>query len=244
MLATESLTKRFGGITAVDDVSFEIEEGELAALIGPNGAGKSTLFNLVAGYYTPDDGTVRFKTENVTDLTPTERTWEGMTRTFQHPNSFESLTVMENMIFPVRSDDDFSAFSEGKSDERLDQAREYLEIVGLGGYEDQLCEELSYGQKRLLQLATSLMTEPDVLLLDEPTGGINPRLIDEIKQLLLDLNDRGLTILLIEHNMNLVMDLVDRILVLHHGELIASGPPEEIQNDERVLEVYLTGGAQ
>lgn len=244
MLATKSLTKRFGGITAVDDVSFEIEEGELTALIGPNGAGKSTLFNLVAGYYTPDEGTVRFNAEDVTTLTPTERTWKGMTRTFQHPNSFESLTVMENMVFPVRNEDDFSALGDGKSSKRLEQARKYLETVGLGGYEDQLCEELSYGQKRLLQLATSLMTEPDILLLDEPTGGINPRLIDEIKEMLLDLNDRGLTILLIEHNMNLIMDLADRILVLHHGELIASGSPGEIQNDERVLEVYLTGGAQ
>jgi neutral amino acid transport system ATP-binding protein len=244
MLVGNSLRKEFDGITAVEDCSFQVEEGEFVAVIGPNGAGKSTLFNLLAGYYPPTQGTVEFEGDDVTGLSPTERTWKGMTRTFQHPNSFESLTVMENMIFPVRNREDFSSFNSGKSSSRLAKAREHLDTVGLAQYENQLCEELSYGQMRLLQLAASLMTDPDMLLLDEPTGGINPRLIEDLKELLLKLNEEGLTILIIEHNMSIVMDIVDRILVLHHGELIADGPPEDIQDDEQVLEVYLTGGAE
>jgi branched-chain amino acid transport system ATP-binding protein len=240
VVRTEGITKHFGGLTAVDDVDIEVESGEIVGLIGPNGAGKSTLFNCITGTLAPDEGRVFLGDEEVTDWPEHKIAREGLLRMFQHTRIFGGMTVMQNMLTAADEDVDVTATLTRPSDESREQATELLQYVGLWGLRDVRAGRMSFGQQKLLEFAMALMSDPDVLLMDEPAGGINPSMIEKLLDYIRDANtEQEVTILLIEHNMDFVMEIADRIYVLAHGEKIAEGPPEEIQNDERVLDAYL-----
>jgi len=246
LLVVEGLQKRFGGVNAVNGCTFTVREGAITALIGPNGAGKTTVFNLITGLIRPDAGSIEFKGEPLTDLRPFEINRVGLARTFQMLRLFSRLTVIENLMVahpgaterpwdrlfrPLRVRDEEAA--------KERRAHGLLEMVSLEGKQDAEAGDLSYGQQKLLDIARCLATEADVLLLDEPVAGVNPRIRDHIKRLLAELKGEGRTILLIEHDMTFVMELADTVIVLDHGEKIAEGPPARIRKDRRVIKAYL-----
>lgn len=239
ILEVEGLSKRFGGNRAVDDCSFTVPEGSITALIGPNGSGKTTVFNLISGVMTPDAGTIRFAGEPIEKLAPWSRAHRGIGRTFQITRLFREMTVLENVVAPLR---DFSLGQLGLgavSGSEARRAEELLDFVGMAAYRDVPASALSYGQQKLVELAQVLVLEPKLILLDEPAGGINPTLIERMGGLIRELNAQGTTFLLVEHNMPFVLGLCDPVRVLARGRTIAQGTPDEIQKDPLVLDAYL-----
>ncbi|MFQ5813131.1 MAG: ABC transporter ATP-binding protein [Anaerolineae bacterium] len=239
MLEVRDLSKSFGGIQAVQRCNFSVQEGSVTGLIGPNGSGKTTCFNLITGFLKPDTGEVRFKGNPITARRPSQICHEGISRTFQITRLFKNLTALENMIVPVRQVGFRTLFHDSVKRHEEERAMELLSFVGLTELKDELAGNLSFGQQKLLEFAAILMAEPELVLLDEPAGGVNPVMIEKIEGHIRELNERGITFLVVEHNMRMVMGLCDYVIVLHHGTNVAEGEPEEIQNDPRVLEAYL-----
>ncbi len=241
VLRAEGITKRFGGLTAVDDVDVEVHEGEIVGLIGPNGAGKSTLFNCITGTLTADEGRVTLQGQDVTDWPEYKIGRSGLGRMFQETRIFGGMSVRKNLLLAAQEGGaDIGGLLRQPDDSLLDRTNELLDYVDLGGLADTRAGRLSFGQQKLIEFVMALMGEPDLLLMDEPAGGINPAMLENLIEYIRTANDEEeATIFLIEHNMDFVMEIADRIYVLAHGERIAEGTPEEIQNDERVINAYL-----
>lgn len=246
MLSAHNLSKRFGGVKAVDSCSFEVERGTIVGLIGPNGAGKSTVFNIVTGLVEPDAGKVVFKGVDITMLKPHQRANMGIARTFQLARVFGGMSVLDNVLLGVRDQHEevwhslVRAGAMRKEERRnVERCAHWLGFVGLHGKLQEHAKSLSYGQQKLLEIARALVADPGLLILDEPTAGVNPVMKEKIKGILKKLRDEGKTILLIEHDMRFVMGLCDKVVVLDHGQELAVGKPGEIQKDPRVLEAYL-----
>ena len=239
LLEVKGLERSFEGVHAVDACSFTVERGTITGLIGPNGSGKTTTFNLIGGTMRADAGEVWLDGERIDRRKPWARAYAGIGRTFQITRVFADMTVLENVVAPLRS------FSWGQlragavSGEEASRADELLEFVGMQEYRDQPAEALSFGQRKLVELAQVLMLDPKLILLDEPAGGINPTLIARMAEMIRELNARGKTFLIVEHNMPLVLSLCDPVLVLARGSCICAGAPDEIQRDQRVLDAYL-----
>lgn len=250
-LQVESVEKHFGGITAVDGASFAVERGSLTGLIGPNGAGKSTTFNLVTGIHQPDAGVVRFEGEDITGLRPHEVANRGLVRTFQIARELGEMTVLENMMLAPKGQHGENVFrsvlpglrgqvvrQERELRERAWETLDFFEIDHLAG---EFAENLSGGQRKLLEMARALMTDPDMLLLDEPLAGVNPTLEEKLLEHIHTLRDRGYTFLLVEHDMDVIMENCEHVIVMHQGRLLSEGTPAEVTGDERVVEAYLGG---
>jgi len=250
-LVVSDLVKSFGGITAVDGASFRVERGSLTGLIGPNGAGKSTTFNLITGVHAPDSGTVTFNGEEITGLEPHQVANRGLVRTFQIARELKEMTVLENMMLAPKGQVGerlWRSVTPGVRGGVIEQERELLERVWetLEFFEiDHLAEEfagnLSGGQRKLLELARALLTDPDMLLLDEPFAGVNPTLEARLLDHVHELKDRGYTFLLVEHDMDLIMENCEHVVVLHQGRVLTEGTPAEVRDDEEVIEAYLGG---
>jgi ABC-type branched-subunit amino acid transport system ATPase component len=240
LLEIEGLTKRFGGVTAVDACSFTVPEGSVTALVGPNGSGKTTAFNLITGYARADSGAIRFAGAHLRRPDPTRLARRGLTRTFQQARVFADLTLVQNLVAALQQPWRATLRRAVRRRERA-RALELLDEFGLARLADERAGSLSYGQKKLLEFATVLIGEPRLVLLDEPAAGVNPVLVEQIEQRIRELNARGLTFLVVEHNMNLVMRLCDPVVVLDHGTKLAEGRPDELRNDPRVLDAYLGG---
>ena len=232
LLSVAGVTKRFGGITANRDVSFDVAPGELVGIIGPNGSGKSTLFEVISGFYRPDAGEVRLDGAPLTGLSPDRVCRLGVARTFQKLRPFAGLTVVDNVMVGAltRTHDVRHA---------RERARDLLARVGLGEKADAYARTLSTGQRKRLELARALATEPRILLLDEVTGGVDQRSIPGLVQLVRDLHRGGLTLLVVEHNMRVITAVAQRIVALYLGEKIADGAPDVVTRDRRVVEAYL-----
>lgn len=241
VLRTDGVTKRFGGLTAVDDVDVEVQKGEIVGLIGPNGAGKSTLFNCITGTLSADEGSVYLQGEDVTDWPEYKIARAGLGRMFQETRIFGDMTVRKNLLLAAQEGGaNVGSLLRRPDDALVARTEELLDYVDLGGLAETRAGRLSFGQQKLIEFAMELMAEPDLLLMDEPAGGINPSMLENLIQYIRRANeDEEATIFLIEHNMDFVMEIADRIYVLAHGERIAEGTPEEIQNDQRVLDAYL-----
>ncbi|MGZ4382273.1 MAG: ABC transporter ATP-binding protein [Gaiellaceae bacterium] len=238
LLELEGLQKRFGGIVAVDDCSFSVAPGTITGLIGPNGSGKTTVFNLVTGYVSADAGRIVFGGLPVRRPTPDSLARHGLVRTFQQARIFPRLTLVDNLALARPGPWWSVATARVKRAERA-RAEELLDEFGLVTYADVAAEELSYGQQKLLEFATTLMGEPRLVLLDEPTAGVNPVVIERIVTHIRRLNEQGLTFLVVEHDMEVVMSLCDPVIVLDRGTKIAEGPPAAVQSDPAVLDAYL-----
>jgi branched-chain amino acid transport system ATP-binding protein/branched-chain amino acid transport system permease protein len=244
LLELERLSKRFGGLTALDDCSFSVREGSITGLIGPNGSGKTTVFNLVSGFVPGAGGEVRFDDQRIDHLRSWARPSLGIGRTFQITRLFKQLTVLENVVAPLSRFSVRQLAAGGTSGAEAARARELLDLVGLGAFGDRTAGTLSFGQQKLVELAQVLMLEPKLILLDEPAGGVNPSLIEHIAELIRELNRDGISFLVVEHNMPLVLELCDPVIVLAAGRCIAQGPPAVIQRDPEVLGAYLGGDGQ
>ncbi len=240
LLRTEDVSKAFGGVQALSDASLEVERGGITGLIGPNGSGKTTLFNVITGYVRADSGQVYLDGRAITNLRPSRVFGLGIGRTFQLTRIFPSLTVLENMLVAAqhkhRSGNPLAAAGGAVARRR---AMELLEFVGLTGHADALAGTLSYGQRKLLELAYVLVADPEIVLLDEPAGGVNPSLINYIADRIKEMNAAGKTFLIVEHNMDFVMGLCHSVTVLDSGTVVAAGPPAEIRSNPRVLDAYL-----
>jgi neutral amino acid transport system ATP-binding protein len=248
LLRTDGISKAFGGVQALDDCSIEVEQGSIAGLIGPNGSGKTTLFNMITGYGKADRGDVYLNDTKITNLTPDKVFALGIGRTFQLTRVFSRLTVMENMIvaahYKERAGQQGSSwlrnpFARAGGPATRRRAMELLEFTGIAKLAGDRAETLSYGQRKLLELSYVLIAEPEIILLDEPAGGVNPTLIGTIADRIRELNRQGSTFLIVEHNMEFVMGLCDQVTVLDNGNPVVSGPPDVIRNDHRVLDAYL-----
>jgi ABC-type branched-subunit amino acid transport system ATPase component/ABC-type branched-subunit amino acid transport system permease subunit len=239
LLEVNGLEKRFGGVRAVDGCSFKVEEGTITALIGPNGSGKTTVFNLIGGTMAADAGEVLLDGRRIDRMPPWRRAYLGLGRTFQITRVFGAMTVIENVVAPLRSFSWRQLRAGAVSGAEAARADELLEFVGMSEYRDQPAEALSFGQRKLVELAQVLMLDPKLIMLDEPAGGINPTLVGHMAEMIRELNSRGKTFLIVEHNMPLVLGLCDPILVLARGTCICSGAPEAIQRDPQVLDAYL-----
>jgi branched-chain amino acid transport system ATP-binding protein len=239
MLEARGLNKSFGGIKAVSDCTFDIEEGTITSLIGPNGAGKTTMFNLINNVLRPDSGSVRFEGAEITHKMPHKLTQLGIGRTFQVTRALDDMTVLENMIVGSTAQNLRGMFGSRMLDHEIERALSLLEFVGIEKYAYSRAELLSYGQRKLLEFSAVLMSNPRLVMLDEPAGGVNPALMERMVDRIRQLNGTGLTFFIVEHNMDLVMDLSDSVIVMAHGEVLLHGSPEEVQSDGRVLDAYL-----
>jgi len=238
LLRVSGLTKRFGGVAAVNGCSFEVAEGTITALIGPNGSGKTTAFNMITGYLPADSGSVAFAGKTVSRPDPTRLYRAGLTRTFQQARVFPALTLIENLSVAI-SQPWTALLRRSVSERNRERARSLLEEFGLVRVADRPAGELSFGQRKLLEFATVLMGEPRLVLLDEPTAGVNPVMVEQIERHVRELHARGLTFLVVEHDMHLIMRLCDPVIVLDRGAAIKQGPPAEVQTDPAVLDAYL-----
>ena len=241
MLELIGVTKSFGGIRANDQVSLQVEPGAIVGLIGPNGSGKTTVFNAIAGAHPIDSGSIRFKGEEISKRLAGQIARKGIIRTFQQPRIYREMSVAANMLVStaIRRSSFAGLFGRAPQDAEA-RCAELLDFVGLAGKRDALAGDLSFGQQKLLELAMALVNDPELLLLDEPTAGINPVLIGSLIDRLKAANkERGLTLLVIEHNMPVIMDLAEHIYCLAHGRLLAEGPPQQIKRDAKVLDAYL-----
>jgi branched-chain amino acid transport system ATP-binding protein len=252
LLQTDHLRKEFGGLVAVDDVDFDVPRNAIVSLIGPNGAGKTTFFNMLTGVYKPTAGLVFFDSEDLTGKPPHVFTQRGIGRTFQNIRLFQNMTALENVLvgMHVRLKGNLFGSIFGtprvrhEEQQARQRARELLEFSGLRRKHEELGKNLSYGDQRRLEVARALATEPKLLLLDEPTAGMNPQETADFTAFVVRLREeQGLAVLLIEHDMRVVMGVSDRVTVLDYGEKIAEGTPEEIQKNERVIEAYLGAAA-
>jgi ABC-type branched-subunit amino acid transport system ATPase component len=246
LLRTEGVSKAYGGVQALSDCSIAVERGSIAGLIGPNGSGKTTLFNMITGYGRVDSGDVYLNETKITGLAPDKVFALGIGRTFQLTRVFSRLTVMENMIVAAHYKERAgqtsrfrNPFARAGGAATRQRAMELLEFTGIAKLAGDRAETLSYGQRKLLELAYVLIAEPEIILLDEPAGGVNPTLIGTISERIRELNRQGTTFLIVEHNMEFVMGLCNQVTVLDYGNAVVSGPPEEIRNDRRVLDAYL-----
>jgi branched-chain amino acid transport system ATP-binding protein len=246
-LAIKELSKSFGGLAAVEGVGIEVRKGEIVSIIGPNGAGKTTVFNMITGFYRPDHGSIRFDGQELSCLRPHEITRAGIARTFQNIRLFPDMTVMQNLIVAQQCRTKGSLIgatlrsSSVKQEESANRIKllGLLEFFNLQGNRDLKASALAYGEQRRLEIARALSTDPKLLLLDEPTAGMNLRESEDIIELISKLRKMAITILLIEHNMNVVMKISERIFVLDHGMKIAEGTPREIQGNDAVIKAYL-----
>jgi ABC-type branched-subunit amino acid transport system ATPase component len=238
LLEVEGLSKGFGGVQAVDGCTFSVPQNTMTALIGPNGSGKTTVFNLITGYLPADAGAIRFAGAPISRPDPIRLYRLGLTRTFQQARIFAKLTVRDNMVaaIPQRARSFLRARCTAAEASRAD---EVLAEFGLLDLARALAEELSFGQRKLLEFATVLMSRPRLVLLDEPTSGVNPTMVQTMERHIRALHEQGLTFLIVEHDMNLVMRLCDPVIVLDHGAKIMEGGPAEVQADRRVLDAYL-----
>lgn len=241
LLEAQNVSKAFGGIHALDTCSVSVEQGTITGLIGPNGSGKTTLFNVITGYEKVDGGAVQFSGQIITNSTPDKIFRLGIGRTFQLTRIFPRLTVMENMHVAAQRHGTRALLSRWSSTHEQKRAQELLDFVGLTKLKDMPAGNLSYGQKKLLEFAFVLIAEPKVILLDEPAGGINPTLINQLAERIRALNKDGVTFLVVEHNMEFVMGLCNKVMVMHRGSKIAEGTPEEVRSNPAVLEAYLGG---
>lgn len=239
ILEVRGIVKRFGGVTAVNNVDMKVERGSITGLIGPNGSGKTTLFNCMTGTFRPDGGTVLLDGEDITQQKVWTRAHEGLGRTFQITRLFKSMTVLDNLVAPLEKTSARQMVAGRYSGDEVERAREVLDFMGLGQFEKQQAAALSFGQQKLVELAQVLMLRPSIILLDEPASGINPTLIEKLANVIRRLNDAGSTIFIVEHNIPLVLSLCDTVHVLAGGEVLTSGTPEEIRNDPQVIEAYL-----
>jgi ABC-type branched-subunit amino acid transport system ATPase component len=247
ILKIDNIRKAFGGVKALNGCSFNVKENSITGLIGPNGSGKTSLFNVITGFYQADDGEIYFRDREITTMKPHEITREGIVRTFQITRVFSGLTVMENMLYApkqqmgekfLRALFQISAIRRQEQVNRK-KAMDLLDLVGLADLHAEYAANLSYGQKKLLELGRALLTSPELIMLDEPAAGINPTMIMKLRQVILDLQKAGKTFLVIEHDMQFVMGICEKVFVLDFGEKISEGPPEFVQKDENVVKAYL-----
>ncbi len=247
LLEVHSVSKNFDGIQALDRCSFDVEQGEILGLIGPNGSGKTTMFNAVTNIYEADSGKIMLDGEDITNAKTHEISFMGLSRTFQLIRLFPKLTVMDNMLIAQKYVHGEKLWPqllkkrhvEEEEKEKIKKAKELLNIVNISHKENDLAENLSYGQQKLLEIVRALATEPKLLLLDEPIAGVNPTMTKQILNLIKDLNRKGMTIVIIEHNMNVMMNFCDRLVVMDYGKEIASGKPSKIRKNRKVIEAYL-----
>ena len=247
ILEVKNLSMRFGGLIAVDEVSFEVEEGEIRGLIGPNGAGKSTTFKMIAGFLSPSAGDVLFRGASIKNQKPSRIAAAGVVRTFQETTLFQELTVFENVLIGTHKEartDIFSAMlglDRDKQRQATESANGVLEFMGLDERRDQLAGELPLGLQRSLAVAIALASQPALLLMDEPFAGMNPEETRHMMELTQKVRDSGVTVVLVEHNMKAVMGLCDRLVVLNFGTVLDDGTPERVRNNPQVIQAYLGG---
>lgn len=241
MLEVKNLCKHYGGIKAVDGASFTVEKGSITALIGPNGAGKTTAFNCISRTAVPTSGEVWLDGERIDHLRPHKITAKGLSRTFQISRNLADMTVIENVIVQSKVDGLRGLFRSAFSREERDKAMSILDFLGITRIAHEDGHNLSYGQKKLMDFAALLMSDPKIILLDEPAGGVNPSLMEEIVAHIRALNDKGLTVLIVEHNMDLIMRLSHQVVVMAQGKVICRGAPEAVRKDPQVLDAYLGG---
>jgi branched-chain amino acid transport system ATP-binding protein len=253
MLAVNNLRKTFSGITAVDGVSFEVEEGEMTGLIGPNGAGKSTTFNCITNLIQPDEGSVVFDGRDITGMKTHNIARDGLVRTFQIARELREMTVLENMMVSPKEQTETALHAvmpglrdnvRREEEEIFERAWEMLDFFDIDHVAYEYAGTLSGGQRKLLELARALMADPDMLMLDEPFAGVNPTLEERLLDRLDKLTDQGYTFLIVEHDIDLIMNNCVNVIVMHQGKLLAEGTPSTVRNDERVIDAYLGGGGE
>jgi branched-chain amino acid transport system ATP-binding protein len=251
VLEASGVTMRFGGLTAVNDVSMTVREGEIVGLIGPNGAGKTTFFNCLTGLYKPTEGRVSLLGEQIPPK-PRAVVVAGMARTFQNIRLFSNMTALENVMVGRYCRTKSMAFTSivrgprfrHEEKETRERAQELLDFVGLGGSAEHLARNLPYGDQRRLEIARALATDPKLVLLDEPTAGMNPRETQQASDLIFKIRDNGMAVVVIEHDMRFIFGLCDRVLCLVRGEVLVEGTPAEVQSDPRVIDAYIGGGEE
>jgi neutral amino acid transport system ATP-binding protein len=239
MLQLRQLRREFGGVQAVRDCTFRVEPGKITGLIGPNGAGKTTVFNLITGLLKPSAGTIELKDRDITGWAPHRVTRAGIGRTFQITRTLGEMTLLENVVIQAPAGGLRGLIGRSILDEEESRAMELLNFVGLARLAKEQARSLSYGQKKLLELAGVLMAKPTLIMLDEPAGGVNPRLLEDIVERIRELNSEGVTFLIVEHNMDVIMGLSDSVVVMAHGEVLLQNSPEAVQVDDAVLDAYL-----